>query len=66
MIDTASTCGDAEILVGAEVVTSNLRDKIPTPRRPRRSLVHHKKGRLLQLHKAKTESVAVQVQRAKG
>jgi mono/diheme cytochrome c family protein len=38
VIDTASTYGDAETLMDAEVATSNLRYKIPTPRRPRPSL----------------------------
>jgi hypothetical protein len=42
VIDSASTYGDAELLMGAEVATSNLRDKIPTPPRPRRSLARLK------------------------
>ena len=60
IIDTASTYGDAEIVMGAEIAGSNLRDKIfiatklesPDPSELRRSLNRLKTAKvdLLQLH----------------
>lgn len=60
IIDTASTYGDAEIVMGDEIATSNLRDKIfiatkvenPDPAEFKRSLsrLKAKKVDLLQLH----------------
>ena len=60
IIDTASTYGDAEIVMGAEIAGSNLRDKIfiatklesPDPSELKRSLNRLKTAKvdLLQLH----------------
>ena len=66
VIDTASTYGDAEIVMGAEIAGSNLRDKVfiatklesPDPSELRRSLNRLKTAKvdLLQLHNVEKRS----------
>jgi hypothetical protein len=66
IIDTASTYGDAEIVMGAEIAGSNLRDKVfvatklesPDPSELRRSLNRLKTAKvdLLQLHNVQKQS----------
>ena len=66
IIDTASTYGDAEIVMGAEIAGSNLRDKIfiatklesPDPSELKRSLNRLKTAKvdLLQLHNVEKRS----------
>ena len=66
MIDTASTYGDAEIVMGAEIAAANLRDKIfiatklesPDPSELKRSLSRLKTAKvdLLQLHNVEKQN----------